>query len=30
MTIFDDDNKPYVDRGYGLVYDLDEATDMGS
>ena len=30
MTIFDDDNKPSVDRGSGLVYDLDEATDMGS
>ena len=30
MTIFDDDNRPSVDRGSGLVYDLDEATDMGS
>ena len=30
MTIFDDDNKPSVDRGSGLVYDLEEATDMGS
>ena len=30
MTIFDDNNKPSVDRGSGLVYDLDEATDMGS
>ena len=30
MTIFDNNNKPSVDRGLGLVYDLDEATDMGS
>ena len=30
MTIFDDDNKPSVDRGSELVYDLDETTDMGS
>ena len=30
MTIFDEDNKPSVDRGSGQVYDLDEATDMGS
>ena len=30
MTILDDDNKPSVDRGSGLVYDLDEATDMRS
>ena len=30
MTIFDDNNKPSVERGSGLVYDLDEATDMGS
>ena len=30
MTIFDDDNKPSVNRGSGLVDDLDEATDMGS
>ena len=30
MTIFDEDDKPSVDRGSGLVYDLDEAIDMGS
>ena len=30
MTIFDDDNKPSVERGSGLVYDPDEVTDMGS
>ena len=30
MTIFDADNKPSLDRGSGLVYDLDEATTMGS
>ena len=30
MTIFDNNNKPFVERGSGLVYDLDEVTDMGS
>ena len=30
MTIFGDDNKPSVDMGSGLIYDLDDATDVGS
>ena len=30
MTIFDHNNKPSVDTGLGLIYDLDEATDIGS
>ena len=30
MTIFDDDNRPSVDRGTGLIYDFEDATDVGS
>ena len=30
MSIFEEDAKPAVDRGSGMIYDLDDATDIAS